>query len=265
MSSIVFNPPPTFSNNPREMAEQFRAYLFQLNRDLNIALEQINGDQESNVAPEQGGHAAADAKPTDFANEARKLKALIIKTAHTIEKQMDEWTAVFEGSYLAKSDFGTYLEKNKLTIEVTATEVVNRFQYDSLIQAAEAKIYELEHQVEALEQEKAGLEAYKVETEQYTKSGLLYYDDSNVPIYGYAVGEVLSRVIVNGEETVRRENLLATFSAGQLNFWQNGKIIAYYANSKLYVTTGEFLDSIIIGDWAITGKGNFELDYAGDK
>jgi len=120
--------------------------------------------------------------------------------------------------------------------------------------------------VAELEAENAALETYKVETEQYTKSGLLYYDDDEVPVYGYAVGEVLTRVTVNGEETVRREDLLSTWSAGRLNFWQGGHIVAYYANNKMYVTDGEFLNSLQIGDWIITtNSGTFDIDYAGEE
>ena len=87
-----------------------------------------------------------------------------------------------------------------------------------------------------------------------------------MPVYGYAVGEVLTRVTVNGEETVRREDLLSTWSAGRLNFWQNGHIVAYYANNKMYVTDGEFLNSLQIGDWIITTNGGtFDIDYAGEE
>jgi hypothetical protein len=64
---------------------------------------------------------------------------------------------------------------------------------------------------------------------------------------------------------VRREDLMATWSAGRLNFWQGGVIVAYYANNKMYVTDGEFLNSLQIGDWIITTVGgNLDIDYAGE-
>ena len=120
--------------------------------------------------------------------------------------------------------------------------------------------------IEELESDNTLLNSYKAQTEQYTKTGLLYFDEFDVPVYGYAVGEVLTRVTVNGEETVRREDLMATWSAGRLNFWQGGSIVAYYANNKMYVTDGEFLNSLQIGDWIITTNGGtFDIDYAGEE
>ena len=251
--NLNLNAPPQFNGTPEEQIKQVTRYLFQLQRDLNIALDGAN----QAVVQTAGQTAQTEAQKTT-AETAKNLKALIIKTAHTIQEQMDEWTATLEGTYLALSDFGTYEENTSLEITAKATEIVNNFKNSSTITS-------LQNRIDALETENNTLKNYKVETEQYTKSGLLYFDDLNVPVYGYAVGEVLTRVFVNGEETVRREDLLSTWSAGRLNFWQNGHIVAYYANNKMYVMDGEFLNSLQIGDWMITTNGgNFEIDYAGE-
>ena len=252
--NLNLNAPPQFNGTPEEQIKQVTRYLFQLQRDLNIALDGVDKSISQSV-----GQTAQTAAQKEASEAAKTLKALIIKTANFVKQEMDTWTQTLEGNYLAISDFGTYREEVSQEITVTATEIVNAFNYTSLIAAAQSRISELEA-------ENNTLKTYKVETEQYTKAGLLYYDDLNVPIYGYAVGEVLTRVIVNGEETVRRQDLLSTWSAGRLNFWQNGQIIAYYANNKLYVTRGEFIDSIQIGDWMITtNNGNFDIDYAGEE
>ena len=249
------NAPPQFVGDIREQMRQMQGYLFQLQRDLNVALDSV---QAVSTGKAVEGVAKGAAK-AETAEAAKKLKALIIKTAHTIQKEMDEWTETLEGSYLAISDFGTYQEEVSQEIRATATDIVNSFNFTSTLEAAQARI-------DQLESENASLQTYKVETEQYTKSGLLYFDEDDVPVYGYAVGEVLTRVIVNGEETVRREDLLSTWSAGRLNFWQGGHIVAYYANNKMYVTDGEFLNSLQIGDWIITTNGgNFDIDYAGEE
>lgn len=247
--------PPQFGGDLREQMQQVQRYLFQLQRDLNIALDGAN-KVVVQASGQTAGQTAQAGEQKSMAEEARKLKALIIKTANFVKREMDSWTELLEGSYLAISDFGEYREEVSQEITATATEIVNKFNYESNLAA----------RVEELEAENTLLKTYKVETEQYTKSGLLYYDDDDVPVYGYAVGEVLTRVIVNGEETVRREDLLSTWSSGRLNFWQGGHIVAYYANNKMYVTDGEFLNSLQIGDWIITtNSGNFEIDYAGEE
>lgn len=248
--NLNLSAPPQFNGTPEEQIRQVTRYLFRLQRDLNIALDGV--DKSISQSAQQTAQTAAQKEASEA---AKTLKALIIKTANFVKQEMDSWTQTLEGNYLAISDFGEYREEVSQEITATATDIVNRFNYESNLAA----------RVEELEAENAALKTYKVETEQYTKSGLLYYDDDDVPVYGYAVGEILTRVIVNGEETVRREDLLSTWAAGRLNFWQGGRIVAYYANNKMYVTDGEFLNSLQIGDWIITTSGgDYEIDYAGE-
>ena len=252
--NLNLNAPPQFNGTPEEQIKQVTRYLFQLQRDLNIALDGVDKSISQSV-----GQTAQTAAQKETAQAAKSLKALIIKTANFVKQEMDSWTELLEGNYLAISDFGTYREEVSQEITATATDIVNRFNFESTLEAYRARI-------EELEADNSLLNSYKVQTEQYTKTGLLYYDEYDVPVYGYAVGEVLTRVTVNGDETVRREDLLATWSAGRMNFWQGGQIIAYYANNKLYVLRGEFIESVQIGDWVITtNDGNFDIDYAGEE
>ena len=242
--------PPRLTGDTADQLRQITSYLYQLQRDLNVALDSV--DSVVSQAAEDTAKAAAGT----VSETAKSLKSLIIKTAGVIQQEMDTWTQTLEGTYLAISDFGTYREEVSQEITATATEIVNAFNYESTLAA----------RVEELEADNSVLNSYKVQTEQYTKTGLLYFDEFDVPVYGYAVGEVLTRVTVNGEETVRREDLMATWSAGRLNFWQGGSIVAYYANNKMYVTDGEFLNSLQIGDWIITTNGGtFDIDYAGEE
>ena len=248
--NLNLSAPPRLTGDTADQLRQITSYLYQLQRDLNVALDSVDS------VVSQAAEDTAKAAEGTVSETAKSLKSLIIKTAGVIQQEMDTWTQTLEGTYLAVSDFGTYREEVSQEITATATEIVNRFNYES----------NLTGRVAELEAENTALKTYKVETEQYTKAGLLYYDEYDVPVYGYAVGEVLTRVTVNGEETVRREDLLSTWSAGRLNFWQGGQIIAYYANNKLYVTRGEFLESIQIGDWMITTDGgNLDIDYAGEE
>ena len=238
--------PPRLTGDTADQLRQITSYLYQLQRDLNVALDSVDS-----VVKEAAGETAATAAEQTVSETAKSLKSLIIKTAGVIRQEMDTWTQTLEGTYLAISDFGTYQEEVSQEITATATGIINTYNYES--------------RIDALGAENTVLKNYKMETEQYTKSGLLYYDEDDEPVYGYAVGEVLTRVTVNGKETVRREDLMATWSAGRLNFWQGGNIVAYYANNKMYVTDGEFLNSLQIGDWIITTTGgNLDIDYAGE-
>ena len=247
--NLNLSTPPRLTGDTADQLRQITSYLYQLQRDLNVALDSVDS------VVSQAAEDTAKAAEGTVSETAKSLKSLIIKTAGVIRQEMDTWTQTLEGTYLAISDFGTYREEVSQEITATATEIVNAFNYESTLAA----------RVEELEAENSVLNSYKVQTEQYTKTGLLYFDELDVPVYGYAVGEVLTRVIVNGEETVRREDLMATWSAGRLNFWQGGSIVAYYANNKMYVTDGEFLNSLQIGDWMFTTyNGNLDIDWAGE-
>lgn len=255
---INLSAPPIIQGTPQQQMEAMRSYLYQMHRDLNIALDMMQRDMQAIAGEDETQASASSGKAKAWAAEAENLKALIIKTAKTVNRQMDELERTLEGTYVAISDFGQYQEDTRLEIRETATEVVLGFSYQSTIEA-------LRDRVESLETENTTLYQYRVETEQYTKSGLLYYED-NIPVYGYAVGEVLTRVIENGEEVVRKEDLLATFSSGQLNFWQGGNIVAYYRNNRMYVMDGEFLRTLQIGDWVLsTTNGRLDFDWAGDE
>ena len=251
--NLNLSAPPRLTGGTADQLRQITSYLYQLQRDLNVALDSVDS-----VVSQAAEDTAKAAEGTVY-ETAKSLKSLIIKTASVIQQEMDTWTQTLEGNYLAISDFGTYREEVSQEITTTATEIVNSFNFNSTLEAYRARI-------EELEADNSVLNSYKVQTEQYTKTGLLYFDEFDVPVYGYAVGEVLTRVTVNGEETVRREDLMATWSAGRLNFWQNGSIVAYYANNKMYVTDGEFLNSLQIGDWIITtAGGNLDIDFAGEE
>jgi hypothetical protein len=252
--NLNLSTPPRLMGDTADQLRQITSYLFQLQRDLNVALDSVDS-----ATKEAAEITAATAAENTVSATAKSLKSLIIKTAGVIQKEMDEWTQTLSGTYLAISDFGTYQEEVSQEITATATEIINNFGFNSTLEDYRARI-------EELEADNTLLNNYKVQTEQYTKTGILYFDEFDVPVYGYAVGEVLTRVIVNGEETVRREDLMATWSAGRLNFWQGGVIVAYYANNKMYVTDGEFLNSLQIGDWIITtAGGNLDIDYAGEE
>ena len=251
--NLNLSTPPRLTGDTADQLRQITSYLYQLQRDLNVALDSVDS------VVSQAAEDTAKAAEGTVSETAKSLKSLITKTANFVKQEMDSWTELLEGNYLAISDFGTYREELSQEITTTATEIVNSFNFNSTLEAYRARI-------EELEADNSVLNSYKVQTEQYTKTGLLYFDEFDVPVYGYAVGEVLTRVTVNGEETVRREDLMATWSAGRLNFWQGGNIVAYYANNKMYVTDGEFLNSLQIGDWIITTTGgNLDIDYAGEE
>lgn len=93
--------------------------------------------------------------------------------------------------------------------------------------------------------------AILVEVFAHINSGLLYYDDNGIPIYGLEVGQ---RTLVNGQEVF---NKYARFTANKLSFYdQNGTEVAYISDKKLYITYVEITVSLTQGGFVDTVMAN---------
>jgi vacuolar-type H+-ATPase subunit H len=89
--------------------------------------------------------------------------------------------------------------------------------------------------------------AILVEVQAYVKSGLLYYDDNGIPIYGVEVGQTN---LVNGQEVF---NKYARFTSDRLSFFdQNGTEVAYISDRKLFISNVEITVSLKMGGFEDT-------------
>lgn len=105
--------------------------------------------------------------------------------------------------------------------------------------------------IEKLKNSLESLNHILIEVNANIKSGLLYYDDNGIPVYGLEIGQ---KNIVNGVEVF---NKFARFSAGRLSFYdQNGTEVAYISDYKLYITHAEVTGTLKLGGYLVdTSKG----------
>jgi archaellum component FlaC len=81
-----------------------------------------------------------------------------------------------------------------------------------------------------------------IDVSAYIKSGLLYYDANEIPIYGLEIGQ---RNNIDGVEVF---NKFARFTSDRLSFYdQNDIEVAYISDKKLYISDVEVLRSLKIG------------------
>lgn len=93
-----------------------------------------------------------------------------------------------------------------------------------------------------------------VEVNASIKSGLLDYDDNEIPIYGLEIGQ---RNIINGVEVF---NKFARFTSDRLSFYdQNGIEVAYISDRKLYISNVEITVSLKIGGLVSTVMQNGDV------
>lgn len=105
-------------------------------------------------------------------------------------------------------------------------------------EALAGSIDNLEFIIEGLKQIVVGVTAY-------IKSGLLYYTDAGIPVYGIEIGQ---EVESNGTTVF---NKFSRFTSEKLSFYDaNGNEVAYISDKKLYIGQAEITTSLKVGGLA---------------
>ena len=254
--------PPTQAANPQAQAASLYSYLYRMTEQLNVALNSLTADNFAEAEKEalqvSGTTGMTGKAEATVGKAADALKALIIKTADSIQSEMDVLQATLEGDYVSNSTFGTYQEAVSNEITATATSVVQSYDFAS-------QLTTLGNLINAAQADADALDTYNVTTSQYIKTGLLYFDDDLIPRYGVAVGENLTTVEVNGEIVIERAGLAATFTSDRLSFWQNSVEVAYISNNTLFIREATILTNLNIGNWVIDTSYGWALRWAGEE
>lgn len=98
--------------------------------------------------------------------------------------------------------------------------------------------------IDDLEVYVTGLQNVIIGVTAYLKSGLLYYTDAGIPVYGLEIGQAVKDE-VSGEEVF---NKYARFTSEKLSFYDNnGNEVAYISDKKLYIRIAEITVAFKIG------------------
>ena len=212
----------------RGQLEQIRSYLYQLAEQLKWALNsiEVGGTNVLQQNQKSNGNKPSDAEAQATFNS---IKSLIIRSSDIVEAYTEEIKKRLEGEYVAVSDFGTYVESTVQTITEDSKNVESLFES---LQEIISDIDNLEHSL--------------IDVNAHIKSGLLYYDDAGVPIYGLEVGQITE---IDGVETF---NKYARFTSDRLSFYdKNDTEIAYISDYKLYITHAHITGTLTLGRFVI--------------
>lgn len=228
--SIDIRLPNINAANEQGQLSQMRSYLYQLVEQLNWALNTVqDGAVQTVVQPmtaqTASGTAAAEQEAQDTFNS---IKSLIIKSADIVNAYYETMRLRMDGEYVAESDFGVY--RRTTAAELSATiDSVNQLYTD--LQSVE-------------ETADGAYDSVRAVTANI-KTGLLYTNESGVPVYGLEVGQ---RNVENGVESFRK---YARFTANRLSFYdQNDTEVAYISDYKLFITQAQITGSITLGRYA---------------
>ena len=175
----------------QEQVTQQYAYLVQMAQQLNLALGQLEalggGAGEASARRQANGRLGTAASETAD-GQYETLRSMILKTADQVQKTTAALTAKLEEEYVASSDFGSYVAKLSAQLEAAPEAVTQYYSFFSDLQANVEKV-------------DAAFAHYKLDTEGYIRTGIVYYDGA-APVYGVAVGQDLTCREVDGEKVV---------------------------------------------------------------
>lgn len=275
----------------KEQLIQMKSYLHQLVEQLNYSLNNIDTVQikyisspkseSSKKADDKGTQATFDdLKPliiksaeivnsyyesinerlegiyvaqSDFGRYAEQTSQEIIKNSTDITQNFANVQQIINSNIdLVSKEMGAIdndLQGIKAGVEGDIIDLSNELgNLDSKIDGAKGSI---ESEIAKLKNTLDTLNISLIEVNANIKSGLLYYDDNEIPVYGLEIGQ---KNIVNGVEVF---NKFARFSAGRLSFYdQNGTEVAYISDYKIYITHAEVTGTLKLGGYLVdTTKG----------
>ena len=247
MSSNIRLPKIDGTTSAQQLS-QIKGYLYQLVEQLNYTLADMETGGTRVVMTGGTSNAAAE-KKNEAAASFNSIKALIIKSAEIVNAYYDEINRRLVKEYDALSDYGRFTEQATQDIKENADGIYQNF---SNIQTIVTDIKNLEHKL--------------IEVDAHIYSGLLYYDEDGVPVYGMEIGQ---RTEIDGKEVF---NKYARFTSDRLSFYdQNDNEVAYISDTKLYIENveikvtykmGGFEDKVLEADGSIVTKW---IGYGGDE
>lgn len=216
-----------------------KKYLFQLTEQLNLADWSANAvfTEAAQAVDAEKGAGTGENETAGKIAEYSALRSLIIKTADYAIENSESINLRLKSSMKAISDFGELAENLQNDITIASDGVNQLFGYTAGINNDKG--------------------TWSVDTKQYIKTGLLYYD-SGLPVYGVGVG-IIDTTLTNNEEVIDiAKNKLATFTASEIAFWQQGSKVAYITAGAI-----NFPAANITGGSINIGGGNFSVTSGG--
>ena len=216
-----------------EQLTQVKGYLHQLVEQLNWALNVADSYQSGNTSAPVVVNKQ-NITPQEAEDTFNSIKALIIKSADSVKAYETTIFSDFNGKYFAESDFGTYLEETRRSVEENSKGVTESY----------TRIETIDSRVEGVEDEIRT-------TNAYIHRGLL-----NDGEYGIEVGE-----------TTESGAFLkyARFKSDRLSFYDaNGDEVAYIGAGCLYVNGKTvFLGEIQLGGYKTDTSDGLAFTWIG--
>lgn len=234
MGSLTLQYPPMTGGDAAQQLDGLRRYLVQLTDELNGA-DWSAGAVLTQISQAIDASALSKEEQLTELSGFAALKTLIIKTADFAAENSEAFKLKLSGNYVAVSDFGKYWQEASMTIDGNEFGIRQLYEFSAGVN-----------------------NAFTVNSKQYVKTGLLYYNGVT-PVYGVGVGNIETTVSNDKEVIDKTQNELLTVTSGRLSFWQNGSEVAYLSEKKLHFPAGtlEAFDAKLTGTVTASAGSSF--------
>lgn len=234
MGSLTLQYPPMTGGDAAQQLDGLRRYLVQLTDELNGA-DWSAGAVLTQISQAIDASALSQEERLTELSGFAALKTLIVKTADFAAENSEAFKLKLSGNYVAVSDFGKYWQEASMTIDGNEFGIRQLYEFSAGVN-----------------------NAFTVNSKQYVKTGLLYYNGVT-PVYGVGVGNIETTVSNDKEVIDKTQNELLTVTAGRVSFWQGGSEVAYLAQKKLHFPSGtlEAFDAKLSGTVTAAAGSSF--------
>lgn len=268
----MYELPPILKGSERQQIASLRDYLVRMSRSLEAAqLEQdapatAEGVSASPAAVTVAGAGSGNRQSSPVSSEdlaamrqnTARLKSLIVKTAEDMDSRVTRLYEALEDSYVARSEFGTYAEIASSSARAEARQIVESFEFRSLLEAVNSRF--------------GGVDRHLTSLDGEIRRGCLTDPDTGELIFGIAIAENLS---FTGEVVTENGLVYGQLSPGQTlglytangwQFWQSGARRGWFdaADGLLHLTGLSAADSLRLGGgWLVTAADGLGIKYCG--
>lgn len=230
---------------------QMKSYLHQLVEQLQWALNDIGSSTSGYVAASTQSQASS---PDNVDSEAtfNAIKSLIIKSADIVSAYSEKIQERLEGIYVAESEFGTYKEQTAQDILNTSSYAERSFSnIQEITNNLSDSLRDTKNEVDGKLGDISGLidgiSRTIIDVSANIRSGVLFYDENGVPVYGIEIGQSTK---IDGVEVFDK---FARFTSDRLSFYDNNdNEVAYISDRKLYINHVEIKGSLRMGGFVKT-------------
>lgn len=240
----MYELPPILTGSEQEQLRSLRDYLVRLARSLE---REGSAAAPLRTQPSAALPAGSEGSAAAAREGAESLRALIVKTAHTVERHVETVSRELHEDYLALSDFGSYQESVESVIEATARGVVESYDFQSALSA--------------LSERCGGAESAVTAIRGQIRRGLITDPETGLTEMGIAIAEELSftggTVTENGLEyaVLSPGQTLGLYTATGWQFWINGSKRGWFdsRDGMLHIANLAVDNSLNLGaGWVMT-------------